>query len=172
MQRDLLLDELEQLERSVQRVEKALNQIADGHPGVTLVQTIPGIGPRTAEAVVASIDDARRFPRNKAIGNYFGLIPCQDQSASRNHLGHITQDGPPVVRALLTEAAWQGIRRSAHLKAYFDRITKGDPDRKKIAVVATAHYLARVMLAMLRSGQAWRYEAKGRKQQATETKAA
>jgi transposase len=94
------------------------------------------------------------------------LIPCQDQSAGKNRLGHITREGPPVVRSLLTEAAWQGIRRSAHLKAYFQRMTGMDPLRRKIALVATAHYLARVMLAMLRSGQAWRYETKGGKQKA------
>jgi len=172
LQRDLLIDELDQVGRTVNRVEQELNHMGDAHPGVTLLQTIPGVGPRTAEAVVASIDDSRRFAKNKAIGNYFGLIPCQDQSANKNRLGHITQDGPAIVRALLTEAAWQGIRRSVHLKKYFERICHEDPMRKKIAVVATAHYLARVMLAMLRSGQAWRYERKGGKQQTEEAQAA
>ena len=42
------------------------------------------------------------------------------------------------------------------LRRYFKRIQQGHKDRKKIALVATSHYLARVMLAMLRTGEAWR----------------
>jgi hypothetical protein len=57
---------------------------------------------------------------------------------------------------LLCEAAWQGIRRSPGLKAFFERVTRGEADRRKIALVATAHHLARVMAAMLRSGEVWR----------------
>ena len=83
-------------------------------------------------------------------------MPCQDASADRNRLGHITKDGPAGVRWLLAEAAWQGRRRSAKIRAFFDRVMRGDANRKKIALVATAHHLARVMTAMLRSGEAWR----------------
>ena len=60
------------------------------------------------------------------------------------------------MRKLLCEAAWQAVRRSATIKQFFDRVTRGDRDRRKIAIVATAHYLSRVMAAMLRSGEAWR----------------
>ena len=42
------------------------------------------------------------------------------------------------------------------MKAYFELVTRGDAGRRKIALVATAHKLARVMAAMLRSGEAWR----------------
>jgi hypothetical protein len=83
-------------------------------------------------------------------------VPCQDASADRNRLGHITRDGPAVVRKFLCEACWQGVRRSPALRAYFDRVMRDDPDRKKIALVATAHHLARVMGAMLHSGETWR----------------
>lgn len=158
LQRDLLLDELQSYNAQLVRVEKELNTIARGHPGVYLLRTIPGVGPRTAEAVVAYIDDAGRFSRNKKIGSYFGLIPSQDQSADVNRLGHITRQGPATVRKLLTEAAWQGIRLSGHIRGYFERVEKGDRSRRKIALVATAHYLARVMLSMLCTGEVWRWD--------------
>ena len=51
------------------------------------------------------------------------------------------------------------IRRSPEIRAYFERIRQGNPERKKIALVATAHYLLRVMLAMLRTGEVWRASA-------------
>jgi transposase len=117
--------------------------------------TIPGVGARTAEAVVPSNGDPHRFGNAKAVGRYFGLVPCQDQSGDRNRLGHITREGPPVVRQLLAEAAWQAIRRSARVRAFFERVRRDDPQRQKIALVATAHYLVRVMWAMMRHGAAW-----------------
>ena len=156
LQRDMAAEELEELNQKIARVQKRLDQIADASSAVTLLKTIPGVGRRTAEAVVAYIDDVKRFSRNKKIGSYFGLVPCQDASADRNRLGHITRDGPAVVRKFLCEACWQGIRRSPTLRAYFDRVMQEDPDRRKIALVASAHHLVRIMGAMLRSGEAWR----------------
>jgi transposase len=156
LDRDLLLDDLEQQQATLRRIERRLNQIGAAHPGVNLLRTIPGVGPRTAEAVVAYIADPRRFRCNRCVGSYFGLIPQQDQSADRNHLGHITREGPATVRRLLVEAAWQGIRRDERIQAYFERVQHGDAGRKKIALVATAHYLVRCMHAMLRTGEAWR----------------
>jgi transposase len=156
LQRDMAAEELEELNRKIRRAEKRLNQIADASPAVALLKTIPGVGIRTAETVVAYIDDVKRFSRNKKIGSYFGLVPCQDASADRNRLGHITRDGPAVVRKFLCEACWQGVRRSPTLRVYFSRVMRNDPDRKKIALVATAHHLARIMGAMLRTGEVWR----------------
>jgi transposase len=156
LQRDMAVQELEDLNGRIRRVEKQLDPIARASPAVALLKTIPGVGVRTAEAVVAYIDDVKRFARNKQIGSYFGLVPCQDASADRNRLGHITRDGPAVVRKFLCEACWRGIRSSPTLRACFDRVMREDPERKKIALVACAHHLARVMGAMLRSGEVWR----------------
>jgi transposase len=158
VRRDLLVDQLQRLGEQIARLERELKIIADGHPAVGLLRSIPGVGPRTAEAVVAYVDQPRRFHRNKCIGSYFGLVPCQDQSADRNRLGHITREGPATVRKFLTEAAWQGVRRSATLRRYFERIQGGDPQRKRIALIATAHHLLRIMLSMLKSGERWRQE--------------
>ena len=158
LQRDPGVDELQHFEAQIKRVEKELNAIAGAHPGIYLLRTIPGVGPRTSEAVVAYIDRADRFRRNKQVGSYFGLVPTQDQTDQQNRLGHITREGPATVRKLLTEAAWQGIRRSPHIRAFFERVQGGDKQRKKIALVATAHYLVRVMHSMLRSGELWRFD--------------
>lgn len=157
LRRDVLLDDLDHAARQVVRLERTLDRIGRAHAGVQLLQTIPGVGPRTAEAVCAFIDEPRRFGA-KRIGSYFGLVPAQDQSGGVNRLGRITREGPPVVRRLLTEAAWQSLRHSPRVKATFERIMRADKDRRKIALVATTHYLARVMLAMMQSGEAWREE--------------
>ncbi len=49
-----------------------------------------------------------------------------------------------------------GVRCNPTLRAFYQRIMHDDPDRKKIAIVAVAHHLCRVMAAMLRSGEVWR----------------
>jgi transposase len=155
LRRDLLLEEIETLIRQVRRIERQLNQQAQKTPSVAQLRSIPGVGIRTAEAVAAFLDDPQRFRNAKAVGCYFGLVPCQDQSGDKNRLGHITRQGAPVVRQLLAEAAWQALRRSPTVRAYFERAQHGDPQRKKIALVATAHYLVRVMWALLKRGTVW-----------------
>jgi transposase len=156
LRRDMLVEEMQLLNQQIRRVEKQLDEFSRNNPAVQLLRTIPGVGLRTAEAIVAYLDDPKRFRRNKSVGSYLGLVPSQDQSGASNRLGHITREGPATVRRLLTEAAWQAVRRSATIRGYFVRIHQGSDDRRKIALVATAHYLARVMLSMLRHGEAWK----------------
>jgi len=156
LRRDLLVSDLSDCGEKITRVENYLKKLADRHPGVSLLRTVPGIGPRTAEALLAYIDDVKRFTRVKQVGCYFGLVPCQDSSGDINRLGHITRDGPPTVRKLLCEASWVAIRRSPTVRTFFERVMRGDRLRKKIALVATAHHLARVATAMLRTGECWR----------------
>jgi transposase len=155
LRRDLLLEEIETLIRQVRRIEQQLNRQAQQTPAVAQLRSIPGVGIRTAEAVAAFLDDPNRFRNAKAVGSYFGLVPCQDQSGDKNRLGHITREGAPVVRQLVAEAAWQAQRRSPTVRAYFERAQRDDPQRKKIAIVATAHYLVRVMWALLKRGTVW-----------------
>jgi len=155
LRRDLLLEEIETLIRQVRRIEQQLNHYARQMSAVAQLRSIPGVGIRTAEAVTAFIDDPHRFRNAKAVGCYFGLVPCQDQSGDKNRLGHITRQGAAIVRQLVAEAAWQAQRRSPAVRAYFERAQRGDPQRKKTALVATAHYLVRVMWAMLKRGTLW-----------------
>lgn len=155
LRRDLLLEEIEALTRQLQRIERELNSRADKSPAILRLRSIPGVGIRTAEAIAAFIDDPNRFRNAKAAAQYFGLVPRQDQSGDKNRLGHISREGPSVVRRLVAEAAWQAQCRSAAVRAYFEQVKRDDPQRKKIALVATAHYLVRVMWAMLKRGTFW-----------------
>jgi transposase len=158
---DLAVEELTSVTAKIKRVEKALQAYADRHPAVKLLMTIPGVGIRTAETFVAWVDDMTRFRRTRQLGAYFGLVPCQDASADRNRLGHITRDGPPVMRKLATEAAWTAVKKCPAFRAYFERIAAGKPERRKIAIVATSHRLIRVMGAMMRDGTAYDANDKG-----------
>ena len=153
---DMLVDELGHHNVRIRRITEYLDRIAAKHPSVTLLRTIPGVGPRTAEAIVAYMGQPARFGRARQVGAYFGLVPCQDSSAGAARLGHITREGPATARKLLVEATWQAKRHCVAVQARFDRTADGKADRRKIALVGTAHWLIRCMWAMLMTGQGWR----------------
>jgi len=155
LKRDLLAEEIVSLSEQLRRVEKELERYSANSMAVRILRSIPGVGPRTAEAVAAFIDDPHRFANSKRVGAYFGLVPAQDQSGNTNRLGRITREGSATVRQLLTEAVWQATRRSRTVGAYLERVQRGEADRRKIAIVATAHYLVRVMWSMLKHGTLW-----------------
>jgi len=153
---ELAVEEFKALKAKKNRIERELQKYADRHPAVTLLMTIPGVGIRTVETFVAWVDDITRFRNNRQIGSYFGLVPCQDASADKNRLGHITRDGPPVMRKLICEATWTAIKKCPRFKQFFDQVMGGKSERKKIALVATMHRMIKVMGAMVRSGEAYR----------------
>ena len=153
---DILLESYHTAARQIKTVTKALDRVGSRHPGVTLLKTIPGVGARTSETIMAYIDRIERFARIGQVSAYFGLVPSQDSSAGINRLGHITKQGPGTARKYLVEAAWQAIRRCPAAQERYQRIYKGQRNRRKTALVATAHWLLRCMAAMLRTGEIWR----------------
>jgi transposase len=130
IERIVLVEQLRQIHEQLRTLERSLLKVRCADPRVTLLLTIPGVGVRTAETFVAYVDSIERFSRTDKVASYFGLVPCEDSSAGRQRLGHITKQGPSLMRQLLV--------------------------RRKIAIVAMAHHLCRVMTAMLRSGQPWK----------------
>jgi len=150
---ELAVEEFKSLRAKIRRIERELQKYADAHPAVKLLMTIPGVGIRTAETFLAWVDDIVRFRNNRQLGAYFGLVPCQDASADRNRLGHITRDGPSVMRKLICEATWTAIKKCPRFKRFFEQVMSDKSERKKIALVATMHRMLKVMGATLRSGE-------------------
>ena len=155
LERAVLAEQMRGVKEQLRAVERALARTAAAEPRVTLLTSIPGVGRRTAEAFVAYVDRIDRFGRSGKVGSYFGLVPCEDSSAGKERLGHITKQGPPAMRQLLVEAAWVAVRKSPALRRRFERLCKDDPDRRKIAIVGLARHLSQVMAAMLRDGRSW-----------------
>ena len=125
------------------------------HPGAELLQTIPGVGPRPSEAVLASTDEVERFARGKEYCSYFGVTPKLDQSGQVCREGHISKQGPSVVRWLIVEGAWRAVKKSPAFAAFYERVRRNSVKRKKIAVVAVARKMLSVMRAMLMTGEVY-----------------
>jgi len=148
-----LLEQLALYDQQIDRLTKRLDQRLADHAGSMLLQTIPGVGPRTAEAVLAYTDDVERFRRGKEYCSYFGMTPKLDESGSTRRLGHISKRGPSVVRWLIVESAWRAIKKSVSLRKFYERVLRNQPKRKKIAIVATARKMLSVVRAMQLSGE-------------------
>ncbi len=149
------LRRLEALAEQMEEVEAKLEALAMGDRRVALVRTIPGVGPRLAEVIVAVIDDPGRFGNGKQVGAYAGLTPRQYQSGEQDRSGRISGAGNGLLRALLVEVAWLGQRYNPWLKGVFEKTCRGSKARRKIAVVAAARRLLVVAWAMLRDGRRW-----------------
>ena len=100
-----LLDVLDRLNPTIDELSMAVEQEAKKRPEVLRLMTYPGVGPLTALAFVLVIGSTKRFACGKQIGSYLGLIPCEDSSANRQRLGHISKQGNTLLRFLLVEAA-------------------------------------------------------------------
>ena len=153
-----LLDELDLLKSQLERVTQYLDGYLSNKSGGKLLMSIPGVGPRTAEAVLAYTDDVKRFTNYKQYCGYFGLTPKLDESGSISRLGHISKQGPSVVRWVLCESGWKVIRYSKALKGFYDRVKAGQNGRKKIAIVAVCRKLLSIMRAMLLTGEMFNEE--------------
>ena len=88
----------------------AVEREANKRPKVLRLMTHPGVGPLTALAFVLIIGDPFRFARGKQIGSYVGFVPCENSSAGRQRLGHISKQGNKLLRFLLVEAAQVAVR--------------------------------------------------------------
>ena len=150
------LKSLDESERQITRIEKKLNELNEADSRVQRLQTIPGVGPRTAEALVAVIDDPHRFRRANQLGSYLGMVPKQFESGQMSRQGRITKQGNGMLRTLLVEASWVALRYNPRLRAIYQRITTGGRSRRKIAIVAVARRMLVIAWAMMRDGTEWR----------------
>ena len=152
----LALAEYRALAERIGEVEGALDRLAGSDGRTKLLETIPGVGRRTAEAVAAHLGDPGRFASAKQVGAYAGLVPRQYQSGVTDRKGRITRRGPGLLRKLLVECAWCMLRYNPWARAQYARLTAGGAARKKPAIVALARKLLVRCWAMLRDGKPWR----------------
>ena len=121
-------------------------------PIVALLATVPGIGPVTACALVATIDDITRFQSAHQLEAYLGVVPGERSSGEQRRVGRITKAGNARARWLLVEAAWRILRSRSEETAALRAWTLAIAARrgKRIAIVALARRLAGIVYAMWR----------------------
>jgi transposase len=158
-----LRDLITHLNTQLLALEATLTATARQDARVQRLMTAPGVGPLVALHFVATLDTPARFGGSAARASAFlGLVPSEDSSAERRLKGHITKTGPRDVRALLVQASWTlwrsrtadgaALREWAHALA----ARRG----RRIAVVALARRLSRILYALWRDETVFRASAR------------
>lgn len=145
-----LLNILDTLDQKIRALTREVESVAQADEDVKLLQTVDGVGPITALAFKAEIDDPQRFEDSKDVAAYVGLTPSQYSSGETNRQGGISKKGSKRTRYLLVEAASAIVTRCkvwSKLKAWGMKLQKKKGTRK--ATVAVARKLAVIMHKML-----------------------
>src|SRR6266508_954280 len=140
--------------------DQVIEHLAAHDARVQRLRSVPSLGPVTATAFVATLDDVQRFRHAHQVAAYLGLGPRERSSGETQRRGHITKAGHPRVRWLLIQAAVSILRRrpptTDALRRWALRIAARRG--KQIAVVALARRVAGILYALLRDGTV--YEAR------------
>ena len=147
---------IEVADAQLKAVDRKLDELQRNDTQVKLLQTVKGVGPRVAEAVVSHLGDPHRFKTGNRVAGYAGLVPKQIESGQMSRRGHITRRGPALLRSMLVEAAWVVWRHNAWAQAFVSKVSRGSKARRHIAIVALARKLLVSLWAMLRDGTRWR----------------
>jgi transposase len=158
--RDELLEQLEALRAATARIvalEKQLASWQRAEPECQRIMAIPGVGPLTATAVVASVTDARQFRSGREFAAYLGLVPRQAGTGGRVKLLGISKRGDTYLRTLLIHGARSVLlshsrkRRDGPLPTWLDGLLQRRPSN--VVVVALANKMARTIWALLAQGR-------------------
>jgi transposase len=148
--RQELLELLDRMNPAIEELTVAVEREARKRPEAVRLMTHPGVGPLTALAYVLIIGTPTRFQRGKQIGTYVGMIPCEESSAGKQRLGHVSKQGSSLLRFLLVEAAQAAARFNPHWRRRYLHLAMRR--HKSIAKVAMGRRLAIRLYWMWRNG--------------------
>lgn len=145
-----LLDHLKELDRQVEELEAKIQAWHRGSELSRKLAQVPGIGPITASALVASIGDAKNFDSGRQVAAWLGLVPKQHSSGGKASLLGMSKRGDTYLRTLLIHGARSVIYRVSQKAESCGWIAAVVNRRNKnVAAVALANKNARIVWALL-----------------------
>src|SRR5258707_3250897 len=151
--RQELLELLDRMNPTIEELTAAVEQEANKRADALRLMTHPGVGPLTALAYVLIIGTPERFHCGKQIGTYVGMIPCEDSSARKQRLGHISKQGNSLLRFLLVEAAQAAARSNPEWRRRYTHLAMRL--NKSLAKVTVGRKLGVRLYWMWRNGCAF-----------------
>jgi len=146
-----LVDHLRDVQRRIAKLDHTIIEWHRSSEQSRRLATVPGIGPITASALVATISDPTLFSSGRQLAAWLGLVPRQNSSGGKERLGGITKKGDPYLRRLLVIGAHAVLRFVRKSKATTMQWAARLLDRRpyKLAAVALANKLARIVWAVM-----------------------
>jgi len=132
-------------------LDKEIAASAKSDHRIKLLQTIPGIGPINASAIVATIGNAHQFKNGRDLAAWIGLTPLNKSSGGKERLGKISRMGDRYLRQLLVVGMTARVRAARTRPDRVDTWTASILERKptRLATVAMANKTARIIWAVL-----------------------
>lgn len=152
-----LLDHVRTLDERIAEYDTHLKQVASEDERSRRLMEMPGIGPTTATALLASVGNGHDFKNGRQLAAWLGLVPAQYSSGGKARLGKITKAGDGYIRTLLILGARSVLASAAKKTDAISRwavILEARIGYGK-ALVAIAAKNARMAWAMLAKGQAF-----------------
>jgi len=112
-----------------------------------LLQSIPGIGPITAIALISELGPMDRFRKTTQLASFVGLTPRVNNSGDKERTAGITSRNNKYLRSLLIEASWIAIRKDPALMKYYIELRRRTISQKAIVKVARK-LLSRIRFVM------------------------
>lgn len=161
---DTVVDLSEQLLALHERVlwyGRKLTQAAKAEPRIALLQTIPGIGPITASAIVATIGSAEQFRCGRDFAAWLGLTPLNRSTGGKERLGRISKMGDRYIRNLMVVGMTSRIKQIKTAPERFDPWFSDILERKpaKLAAIAMANKTARIIWEVLTRNEPYKIRA-------------
>ena len=146
-----LMAHLAVLDERIIAYDKQLEAIARSDDTVKRLMTVPGVGPLTALATVATVGNAREFRDGRQFAAWLGLVPRQWSTGGKQRLGRITKRGDAYLRTLLVMGARAALQMAAGRSDKLSRWAMSLKERRGYhrAVVALAAKNARILWALL-----------------------
>lgn len=146
-----LCEQLLFLHGKIAAFTREMTQVAQKEKRVALLQTIPGIGPITASAIVATVGTCRQFSNGRDFAAWLGLTPLNRSSGGKEKLGRISKMGDRYIRRLLVIGMMSRMRQIIKNPERYDPWFADIMARKpgKVAAVAMANKTARMVWAVL-----------------------
>lgn len=156
-----LLQVRTEVEQQLRALERKVLALARDDEQARRFMTVPGVGPITALAFRATIDEPRRFTRSRSVGAYVGLTPRRYASGEADWSGRISKCGDRMLRTYLFEAAGvllTRVQKWCALKVWGLRLAKRAGGKK--ARVAVARKLAVLLHRMWIDETEFRWSSK------------
>lgn len=151
----------EALNGDIEALERRIVVAAKANTAARRLMEIPGVGPISASAILATVGDARQFRSGRGLAAWLGLTPRQNNSANRRRSGGISKQGERHIRSLLILGASAHLRHEPHRKTKDPWLTGLMARRPvKVAAVAQAAKTARIIWALLTRGERYRAAAR------------
>jgi transposase len=145
-----LLDHLKVLDQQVDEIEMQIRAWHRSSEASQRLEKIPGIGPITATALVATVGDAKNFDNGRQLAAWLGLVPRQHSSGGKSNLLGMSKRGDAYLRTLLIHGARSVIYRTMQKVDGGSWLAKMVIRRNKnVAAVALANKTSRIIWAML-----------------------